>query len=149
MPITLGLVHCLQLILKLIEVIRGNCLNAINNASACSVLLLSTLVLFPTFRETLEHSTTSCALKFFCLLETTVSYSETVLSTLNHCLLRYSITDHQIVFQKQYHNADFQNKIPRHKRNVHLESNKSIKYFLSGTKDSTYQIYLCGHEMIF
>ena len=37
-PITLDLVHCRQLILKLIEIICGNCLNAINNVSACSVL---------------------------------------------------------------------------------------------------------------
>ena len=82
------LVHCRQLILKLIEVICGNCLNAINNGSACSVLFLSTPGLFPALRKTLEHSTASRALKFFCVLETTLSYSKTVLSTLNHCLLR-------------------------------------------------------------
>ena len=41
------LVHCRQLILKLIEVICGNCLNAINNGSACSALFLSTPGLFP------------------------------------------------------------------------------------------------------
>ena len=29
------LVHCRQLILKLIEVICGNCLNAISNGSVC------------------------------------------------------------------------------------------------------------------
>ena len=51
-----GLVHCRQLILKLIEVICGNCLNAINNGSACSVLFLSTTGLFPALRKTLEHS---------------------------------------------------------------------------------------------
>ena len=88
-PITLHLVHCHQLILTLIEVICGNCLNAINNGSACSVLLLSTPGLFPALRKTLEHSTASRALKFFCLLETTLSCSKTVLSTLKHCLLRY------------------------------------------------------------
>ena len=37
-PITLDLVHCRQLVFKLIEVICGNCLNAINNGLACSVL---------------------------------------------------------------------------------------------------------------
>ena len=40
-------------------------------------------------RKTLEHSTASRALKFFCVLETTLSCSKTVLSTLNHCLLPY------------------------------------------------------------
>ena len=83
------IVHCRQLILKLIEVICGNCLNAINNGSACSVLFLSTPGLFPALRKTLEHSTASRALKFFWVLETTLSCSKTVLSTLNHCLLRY------------------------------------------------------------
>ena len=86
--ITLDLEHCRQLILKLIEVISGSCLNAINNASACSVLFLSTPGLFPALRKTLEHEMQSSALKFFCVLETTLSYSKTVLSTLNHCLLR-------------------------------------------------------------
>ena len=38
MRISPGLVHCHQLILKLIEVICGNCLNAINNGSAYTVL---------------------------------------------------------------------------------------------------------------
>ena len=57
----LDLVHCRQLILKLIEVICGNCLNAINNGSACSVLFLSTPWLFPALRKTLEHSTASRA----------------------------------------------------------------------------------------
>ena len=52
-PVTLGLVHCRQLILKLIEVICGNCLNAIHNVSACLVLFLSTPGLFPTLRKTL------------------------------------------------------------------------------------------------
>ena len=91
-PISPGLdpVHCRQLILKLIEVICGNCLNAINNSSACSVLFLSTPGLFPALRKTLEHSTASRALKFFCVLETTLPCSKTVLSMLNHCLLRYS-----------------------------------------------------------
>ena len=42
----LDLVHCRQLILKLIEVICGNCLNAINNGSACSILFLSTAACF-------------------------------------------------------------------------------------------------------
>ena len=37
-PITLGLVYCLQVILQLVEVICGKCLNTINNVSACSVL---------------------------------------------------------------------------------------------------------------
>ena len=55
-PISSGLVHCGQLILKLIEVICGNCLNVINNGSACSVLFLSTTELFPALRKTLEHS---------------------------------------------------------------------------------------------
>ena len=49
-PISPGLdvdpAHCRQLILKLIEVICGNCLSAINNGSACSVLFLSTPGLF-------------------------------------------------------------------------------------------------------
>ena len=35
-PISPGLVHCRQLILKLIEIICGNCLNAINNGSTAS-----------------------------------------------------------------------------------------------------------------
>ena len=87
-PITLDLVHCRQLILKLIEVICENCLNAINNGSAYSVLFLNTPGLFPALRKTLEHSTASRALKFFCVLETTLSCSKTVLSTLNYCLLR-------------------------------------------------------------
>ena len=87
-PISPGLVHCCQLILKLIEVICGNCLNAINNGSACSVLFLSTPRLFPALRKTLEQSTASRALKFVWVLETTVSCSKTVMSTLNHCLLR-------------------------------------------------------------
>ena len=55
-PITLGLEHCRQLILKLIEVICENCLNAINNASACSVLFLRTPVLFPALRKTFSVS---------------------------------------------------------------------------------------------
>ena len=42
---------CRQLILKLIEVICGNCLTAINNGSACSVLFLSTPGLFPAVRK--------------------------------------------------------------------------------------------------
>ena len=84
----LDLAHCRQLILQLIEVIFGNCLNAINNGSACSVLFLSTPGLFPALRKTLEHSTASRALKFFSVLDTTLSCSKTVLSTLNHCLLR-------------------------------------------------------------
>ena len=88
-PISPGLVHCRQLIVKLIEVTCGNCLNAINNGSACSVLFLSTPGLLPALRKTLEHSTASRALKFFCVQETTLSCSNTVLSTLNHCLLRY------------------------------------------------------------
>ena len=88
-PITLGLVNCRQLILKLIEVICGNCRNAINNGSACSVLFLSTPGLFPAHRKTLEPSTASRAPKFFCVLEITLSCSKTALSTLNHCLLRY------------------------------------------------------------
>ena len=67
----------------------GNCLNTINNAPACSVLFLSTAGLFPVLRKTLEHSTASLAPKFFCVLETTLSCSKTVLSMLNHCLLRY------------------------------------------------------------
>ena len=83
-PISPGLVHCRQLILKL----NGNCQNAINNGSACSVLFLSTPGLFPALRKTLKHSTASRALKFFCVLETTLSCSKIVLSTLNHCLLR-------------------------------------------------------------
>ena len=52
----LDLAYCRQLILKPIEVICGNCLNAINNGSACSVLFLSTTGLFPALRKTLEHS---------------------------------------------------------------------------------------------
>ena len=87
-PISPGLVNCRQLIFKLIEIICGNCLNAINNGSTCSVLFLSTPGLFPALRKTLEHSTASRALKFFCMLETTLSCSKTVLSTLNPCLLR-------------------------------------------------------------
>ena len=90
-PITLGLVHSRQLILILIEVIFGNCLNAINNGSACSVLFPSTPGLFPALGKTLEHSTAFRALKFFCVLETILSCSKTVLSTLNHGLLRYQI----------------------------------------------------------
>ena len=54
-PISPGLVHCRQLILKLIEVICGNCLNAIKNGSACSVLFLSTPELFSARRKTLER----------------------------------------------------------------------------------------------
>ena len=45
-PIYPGLVICRQQI-KLIEVICGNYLNAINNGSACSVLFLNTPRLFP------------------------------------------------------------------------------------------------------
>ena len=85
----LDLVHSRQLILKLIEVTCGNCLNAIDNGSACSVLFLSTPGLFPALRKTLEHSIASRAVKFFCMLETTLLCSKTVLSTLNHCLLCY------------------------------------------------------------
>ena len=55
-PISAGLVHCRQLILKLIEVICGNCLNAIKSGSSCSVLFLRTTGLFPALRKTLEHS---------------------------------------------------------------------------------------------
>ena len=80
--------HCHQLILKLIEVTCVNCLNTVNNGSVCSALFLSTPGLFPALRKTLEHSTASRALKFFCVLETTLSCSKTVLSTLNHRLLR-------------------------------------------------------------
>ena len=64
-PISPGLVHCRQLILELIEVICGNCLNAINNGSACLVLFLNTPGLFPALRKTLEHSTASRAPKIF------------------------------------------------------------------------------------
>ena len=39
--------------------ICGNCLNAINNVSACSVLFLSTPWLFPALRKTLES--TACS----------------------------------------------------------------------------------------
>ena len=56
-PISPGLVHCRQLILKLIEVICGNRLNAINNGSACSILFLSTTGLFPARRKILGHET--------------------------------------------------------------------------------------------
>ena len=51
-----GLVHCCQLNFKLIEVICGNCLNTINNSSACSILFLSMTGLFPALKKTLEHS---------------------------------------------------------------------------------------------
>ena len=34
------------------------------------------------------------------------------------------ITDHQIVSQMQYHNADFQSKIPCHKIKFHLKINQ-------------------------
>ena len=61
-PISTDLVHCRQLILKLIEVICGNNLNVIINGSACSGLFLSTPGLFPMLRKTLEHSTASRAL---------------------------------------------------------------------------------------
>ena len=56
-PISPGLdpVHCRQLILKLIEVICGNCLNAINNGSVCSVLFLSTSGLFQTLTDLEKH----------------------------------------------------------------------------------------------
>ena len=47
---------------------RARYIKVINNGSACS--------------------TASSALKFFFLLETTLSCSKTVLSNLNHCLLR-------------------------------------------------------------
>ena len=50
-PISPGLVHCPQLILKLTGVICGNYLNAIKNGSACSVLFLSTTGLFPGRRK--------------------------------------------------------------------------------------------------
>ena len=67
--------------------VYGNCLNVINNCSACSVLFLSTPALsvlstvfehtlFLALRKTLDHSTASRALKFFCLLETTLSCSK-------------------------------------------------------------------------
>ena len=88
-PISPGQVHSRQLILKLIEVICGNCLNAIDDGSVCSVLFLSTPGLFPALRKALEHSTASRALTFVCVLETTLSCSKTVLSTLDNCLLRY------------------------------------------------------------
>ena len=48
----LDLVHCRQLVLKLFEGICGNCLNAVNNGSACSVLFLSTPGLFPALGKT-------------------------------------------------------------------------------------------------
>ena len=72
-PISPGLdvdqAHCHQLILKLIEVICENCLNAINNGSACSVLFLSTPGLFQALRKTSVHSTALHTL-FIALLET-------------------------------------------------------------------------------
>ena len=43
---------------------------------------------FQHFKKVLEHLTASCAQTFFCVLETTLSYSKTVLSALNYCLLR-------------------------------------------------------------
>ena len=45
--------------------------------------------MFPALRKTLEHSTTSRALNFFGVLETTLLCSKTVLSTPSHCLLPY------------------------------------------------------------
>ena len=63
-PITLDLVRCCQLILKLIEVICGNCLSAINDGSACSVLFLSTTGLFPVRRKISEHGT-HCLLRYY------------------------------------------------------------------------------------
>ena len=45
--------------------VYGNCLNVINNGSACSVLFLSTPGLFSALRKTLEDSTASRALKLF------------------------------------------------------------------------------------
>ena len=65
------------------------------------------------------------------------------------CEMPFSINKYQIVFQKRYDNADFQNKISYHERKFHLESNKSIKYLSSGTKDSMYQVYPSWHAMIF
>ena len=47
--------------------VYGNCLNIINNGSACSELFLSTPGLFPALRKTLEHSTASRALIIFFL----------------------------------------------------------------------------------
>ena len=59
------------------------------SGAACSLMFLNTPGSFPAFRKTLEHSTASRALRFFCVLETNLSYSKTVLSTLNPCLLPY------------------------------------------------------------
>ena len=73
--------------------VYGNCLNLINNGSSCSVLFLSTPGLFPALRKTLEYSTASRALKFFCVLETILLCSKTVLSTLNHCLFETDLSD--------------------------------------------------------
>ena len=56
--------------------VYGNCLNVINDDSACSVLFLSTPGLFPALRKTLEHSNAPRALKFFCVLETILSCSK-------------------------------------------------------------------------
>ena len=63
--------------------------------------------------------------------------------------MHFFIIKYQIVSQKRYDNADFQNKIPYHKRKFHLESNKSIKYLSSGTKGSMHQVYPSWHALIF
>ena len=60
-PISPGLVYCCQLIIKLIDVICGNCLNAIDNRSACSVLLLSTPGLFPALGKNRALGCVSCS----------------------------------------------------------------------------------------
>ena len=60
-----------------------------NPGVASSSLTIGTPGLFPALRKTSEDSTVSHALKCFCVLETTLPCSKTVLSTLNHCLLPY------------------------------------------------------------
>ena len=58
--------------------------------------VLSAPGFFPTLRKTLEHWTECRALKFMCVLETTLFCSKTVLSTVNHCLLLYSMIVWQV-----------------------------------------------------
>ena len=55
-------------------------------------------------RKSIKHNlkfleiSKSRALKFFCVLETTLSCSKTLLSTLNHCLLRCSVNSAAFIF---------------------------------------------------
>ena len=70
-PISPGLdpVHCRQLILKLIGIICGNCLNAINNGSACSIPCSKTFLRAGNNPAVLKNSTEHAEPLFIALIE--------------------------------------------------------------------------------